>query len=151
MLRLMGISQRGATFQSARPQHTCRAPGVSRIHHAPLGTTHPHNPAPNPRTHYILKPLSFLNTGTVHGFLLFASLSCLSSLEKSFAREGHVYSQIKSPAIEGWTLLGGKETIHIFAGLSGKVSSSLCRALRRPFFPRLIRAGKTQTGLPASL
>ncbi|KAL7863036.1 hypothetical protein SRHO_G00120200 [Serrasalmus rhombeus] len=51
MLRLMGISQRGATFQSARPQHTCRAPGVSRVRHAPLGTTHPQNPAPNPRKH----------------------------------------------------------------------------------------------------
>jgi len=29
---LMGISQREATFQSTRPQHTCRAPGVS-VHH----------------------------------------------------------------------------------------------------------------------
>lgn len=35
---LMGISQREATFQSTRPQHTCRAPGVSCLHHASLDT-----------------------------------------------------------------------------------------------------------------
>lgn len=35
---LMGISQREATFQSTRPRHTCRAPGVSCLHHASLDT-----------------------------------------------------------------------------------------------------------------
>lgn len=35
---LMGISHHEATFQSTRTQHTCRAAGVSCLHHASLGT-----------------------------------------------------------------------------------------------------------------